>query len=141
VIVITDWSLEINRVNSADVFTSYAGIEVRLIVKQFKPSVTDKDKVTLTRYPVNLFRDDEIKTLIQNYIHECLSDAVNGAMKDESLPEIVKFNTKAKIDQGVVNFAGSPNFSLYGFKEGKTQIMDMVSIFKLEKGVTAFKKL
>ena len=33
VIVITDWTLEINKVNSADVFTSYAGIEVKLIVK------------------------------------------------------------------------------------------------------------
>ena len=32
IIVITDWTLEINRVNSADIFTSYAGIEVRLIV-------------------------------------------------------------------------------------------------------------
>lgn len=64
VIVITDWTLEINRVNSADIFTSYSGIEVKLIVKQFKPSLHDKDRVTLTRYPVNLYRDDEMKTLI-----------------------------------------------------------------------------
>lgn len=69
VIVITDWTLEINRVNSADIFTSYSGIEVKLIVKQFKPSLQDKDRVTLTRYPVNLYRDDEMKTLIQNYTH------------------------------------------------------------------------
>lgn len=69
VIVITDWTLEINRVNSADIFTSYSGIEVKLIVKQFKPSLHDKDRVTLTRYPVNMYRDDEMKTLIQNYTH------------------------------------------------------------------------
>jgi hypothetical protein len=64
VIVITDWTLEVNRVNSAEVFTSYGGIEVKLIVKAFKTSLQDKDKVTLTRYPVNLYRDDEMKTLI-----------------------------------------------------------------------------
>ena len=64
VIIITDWTLEVNRVNSSEIFTSYAGIEVRLIVKNFKLSNTDKDKVTLTRYPINLFRDDEMKQLI-----------------------------------------------------------------------------
>lgn len=88
IIVITDWTLEINRVNSADIFTSYAGIEVRLIVNQFKPSLSDKEKVTLTRYPVNLFRDDEIKTLVQNYVHKCLTGAIKGAVKTDSLPEI-----------------------------------------------------
>ena len=37
-------------------------ISNQLIVKSFKP-VQDKDQPTLTRHPVNLFRDDEIKTL------------------------------------------------------------------------------
>ena len=32
VIVINDWTLEMNKVNSANVFTSYGGLEVRLIV-------------------------------------------------------------------------------------------------------------
>lgn len=43
VIVITSWDLEINKVNSADVFTSYGGIEVKLIVKGFKHHALEKD--------------------------------------------------------------------------------------------------
>jgi uncharacterized protein (UPF0216 family) len=64
VIVITQWDLEINRVDSSDVFTSYGGIEVRLIVKGFKHHMHERDNINLTRYPLNLYRDDEIKTLI-----------------------------------------------------------------------------
>ena len=64
VITITDWTLETNIVNSGDIFTSYGGLEVRLIVKAFKLNQQDKDKVVLSRHPVNLYRDDEMKTLI-----------------------------------------------------------------------------
>jgi len=35
VISISDWGLEVVRVNSQDVFNSYAGFEVRLIVRGF----------------------------------------------------------------------------------------------------------
>ena len=37
VVVITKWSLELRKVNSAEVFTSYGGVECRLIVHSFKP--------------------------------------------------------------------------------------------------------
>jgi hypothetical protein len=56
--------LEINKVNSVDVFTSYGGIEVKLIVKGFRHHIYKEDSIVLTRYPVNLYRDDEMKTLI-----------------------------------------------------------------------------
>jgi hypothetical protein len=69
VIIISDWSLEMAKVNSSNVFTSYGGCEVRLIVKSFKPVTTDKDTPTLTRHPVNLFRDDEIKMMINANQH------------------------------------------------------------------------
>lgn len=141
VIIITDWSLEMSQVNSADVFTSYGGIEIKLIVKQFKPSLTEKDKVTLTRYPVNLFRDDEMKTLIQNYTHGCITAAVQKSLKNDSLPEISKFTGKTDPKQGIVNFSSGATFTQYGFKEGKTQTVDMVTIFKQEKGADALKKL
>ena len=62
VITIKEWSLEMTRVNSADVFTSYGGIEIRLIVKAF--TLNDGGSPTLSRHPINIFRDDEIKTLI-----------------------------------------------------------------------------
>jgi hypothetical protein len=37
VIVVNTWSLEMKKVNSAEVFTSYANLEARLIVHSFKP--------------------------------------------------------------------------------------------------------
>ena len=141
VILITEWSLEMNKVNSAEVFTSYGGLEVRLIVKAFKPSQEKSEQVRLTRHPVNLFRDDEMKTLIQNYTHDCLSSAVKSGIKSESCPDISKFSAKSAVGQGVVSFASGNNFNAWGFKEGKTPTVDMVSIFKQEKGADALKKL
>jgi hypothetical protein len=70
VIVINNWSLEMRRVNSAEVFTSYANLEVRLIVQSFKPNL--QERLNPTRYPINLFRDDEFKTIIQHFRHQAL---------------------------------------------------------------------
>jgi len=140
VIMITEWTLEMNRVDSSSVFTSYGGLEVRLIVKQFKPNVTDKDKVVLSRHPVNLYRDDEMKTLIQNYTHSCVAGAVQSGAKGD-LPDISKFSAKAGVGQGVVSFASGGNFNGWGFKDGKTPTQDVNSIFKQEKGNEAYKRL
>jgi len=55
------------KVNSAEVFTSYANLEARLIVTSFKPNIGEK--LNPTRYPTNLFRDDEMKTTVQQFRH------------------------------------------------------------------------
>ena len=68
VIVLNHWTLEMKKVNSAEVFTSYANLEVRLIVHSFKPQL--QEKLNPTRYPINLFRDDEMKTVIQHFRHQ-----------------------------------------------------------------------
>lgn len=140
VITISDWTLEMNKVNSANVFTSYGGLEVRLIVKSFKPVTQEKDQPTLTRHPVNLFRDDEMKILIQNYTHQCMQAAVNSGAK-ENIHDISKFAAKASVSQDIVSFGAGPLFSAWTFKEGKTQTVDMNSIFKQEKGADALKKI
>jgi hypothetical protein len=70
VIVLNTWSLEMKKVNSAEVFTSYANLEVRLIVHSFKPNL--QERLNPTRYPINLFRDDEMKTVIQHFRHQAL---------------------------------------------------------------------
>ena len=62
VILISSWSLELKRVDSNAVFTSYAGLEVRLIIHAFKPNMTEA--LHPTRWPTNLYRDDEFKTTI-----------------------------------------------------------------------------
>jgi hypothetical protein len=70
VIIINNWTLELRRVNSAEVFTSYSNLEVRLIVQSFKPNL--QEKLNPTRYPTNLFRDDEFKTIIQHFRHQAI---------------------------------------------------------------------
>jgi hypothetical protein len=70
VIVLNSWSLEMRRVNSAEVFTSYGNIEIRLIVTSFKANL--QEKLNPTRFPINLFRDDEFKTIIQSYRHKAI---------------------------------------------------------------------
>jgi hypothetical protein len=72
-LVLKEWTMEAVKVDSASVFTSYAGIEVRLIVKSFK---IEKGDASLSRYPLNLYRDDEIKTLIQSYLHGQVTSSV-----------------------------------------------------------------
>jgi hypothetical protein len=62
VILISKWTLELRKVDSDRVWTSYSGLEVRLIVNEFKPQLGES--LQPTRYPVNLYRDDEFKTTI-----------------------------------------------------------------------------
>lgn len=135
VIVITDWTLEMAKVNSADVFTSYGGIEIKLIVKSFTAVL--KEKVELKRYPVNLYRDDEIKTLVQSYTHSCMSSSVKSGIKSESLPDIGK---KAATSAGIVPFSSGSSFSAWTFKEGKTPTVSMASILKQERGASPAKQ-
>ena len=68
VIVITKWHVELALVNSAEEFTSYGGIEMRMIIQDFKVKINDESK--LSKYPANLFRDDDVKMSIQNFIRE-----------------------------------------------------------------------
>jgi len=96
VITLNDWTLELHRVNSANVFTSYGGIEVRLVVRSFKPVTQDKDETTLAKHPVNIFRDDEMKTLIQNYTHGCVTKAVGGVK--ENMSNIANFAAKGNVN-------------------------------------------
>jgi hypothetical protein len=70
VIVISKWHLEMKKCSSADVFTSYGNIEVRMVASEF--SLRLQDKLNPVRYPINLFRDDEMKTTVQLYRHNCI---------------------------------------------------------------------
>ena len=76
VILVTKWDLELRRVDSNQVWTSYAGLEVRLIVKEFKPVMNDQG--ALPRHPTNLYRDDEFKTTIQQHRFAEASRAAAG---------------------------------------------------------------
>lgn len=96
VIVITKWTLELRRVNSAEVFTSYAGVECRLIVHSFKPQL--KESLHPTRYPTNLYRDDEFKTTIQAFRHAQVCAA--AASKKVEMAPIT--GGKGQVNQGIM---------------------------------------
>ena len=130
VVEIGDWSLEMATADSATHFTSYAGIEIRLIVNNMK-LVQGGQKVLLSRYPVNLYRDDEMKTLFQAYHHRVLSGKVGGK---DSLPDVTSKGNS------VVRFAAGDKFQ-YGFKSGSTATVDLKSIAKAEKGANFLKDL
>nr|1JB7_B Chain B, telomere-binding protein beta subunit [Sterkiella nova]1OTC_B Chain B, PROTEIN (TELOMERE-BINDING PROTEIN BETA SUBUNIT) [Sterkiella nova] len=144
VIVINNWSLELRRVNSAEVFTSYANLEARLIVHSFKPNL--QERLNPTRYPVNLFRDDEFKTTIQHFRHTALQAAINKTVKGDNLVDISKVadaaGKKGKVDAGIVKASASKGdeFSDFSFKEGNTATLKIADIFVQEKGKDALNK-
>lgn len=115
VIVITKWSLELRRVNSAEVFTSYSGVECRLVVHSFKPQL--KESLHPTRYPTNLYRDDEFKTTIQAFRHQQVCAA--AASKKVEMAPIT--GGKGQVSQGVLtNSCGE-----WQFKEGSTKVVTL----------------
>ena len=115
VIVITKWTLELRRVNSAEVFTSYAGVECRLIVHSFKPQL--KESLHPTRYPTNLYRDDEFKTTIQAFRHAQVCAAA-ASKKVEMAPLT---GGKGQVSQGIMaNSCGE-----WQFKEGNTKTVSL----------------
>lgn len=138
VVVLTDWHLEMRRSNTNEVFTSYANIEVRLIVTGFKCML--QEKVNPTRFPSNLFRDDEFKTLIQNYRHKNQQQSLSK--KGGDLPDVsaVSEGKKGSIEaKGVVAIKaggkkGDDEFADYPFKEGNTAVTSMQAIAEQEKG-------
>lgn len=141
VIVLNNWSLEMRRVNSADLFTSYGNLEIRLIVHSFKANLNER--LNPTRYPINLFRDDELKTQIQQFRHNAIQAALAKNVKGDSLPDIAKVSTasKAKVEGGIVraSAAKGDDFSDFSFKEGNTPVLSIKDIYVQEKGAAAAK--
>lgn len=66
VISITKWEVQLVSTNSAEEFTSYNGIEMRMIIHDFKVQLNNE--VKMNKYPANLYRDDEVKTLLNAFI-------------------------------------------------------------------------
>lgn len=69
-ITLNEWTLEMHKVNSSNVFTSYANLEARIIVTSFKPNLTEK--LNPTKFPTNLYRDNEMKVTIQHFRHSAI---------------------------------------------------------------------
>ena len=62
---VNKWSIEL--VSNSDTFTSYSGIEMRMIIHQMD---LKKDfKVELKKFPLNLYRDDKMKTAVNLFVN------------------------------------------------------------------------
>jgi len=75
-------------------WTSYAGMEIRLVVKGFSASGSNKASNAANSH--NIYRDDEIKSLFQRQAHKGLK------VGSSAMPEI---GAKGSIDKGVVKVA------------------------------------
>jgi hypothetical protein len=109
VIVITKWNLELRRAE-ASCFTSYAGLECRLIVHSFKPLL--KEKLHPTRFPSNLYRDDEFKTTIQHFRHSQITASAHQAVAPLA-------GGKGNVTQGIETGAAGE----WNIKAGKTNVV------------------
>jgi hypothetical protein len=98
VIIINSWVLDV-RIHSehpaatdSQSFTCYAGVEVRLVIENFKPQL--QERLNPTRYPVNLFRDNEMKQVVRHFRHTLIQSATcKGAT---TLPDFMKIEGAAK---------------------------------------------
>lgn len=116
VILLTNWSLELRKVDSNAVFTSYGGVEVRIIVSAFKPQLDKTDNLHPSRFPTNLYRDDEFKTAIQYMRY----GGVRNSVASLATPEVPLFS-KGAVNQGIVTTKGDD----WNFKEGNTAVVTL----------------
>lgn len=110
VMLISNWSLELKRTDSQAVFTSYGGVEVRLVVHSFKPQLNEA--LHPTRWPTNLYRDDEFKTTIQHFRHRSVQQSLANH----------KFNDQPLAGKGEPIIHGKDDWH---FKEGSTRVASL----------------
>ena len=67
-IVITKWECELALTNSAEEYTSYGGIEMKLIIHDFKVKI--EDQLKMSKHPANLYRDDDVKAYLHSFINQ-----------------------------------------------------------------------
>ena len=103
IITISDWSLEMCKANSDKVFTSYAGVEIRFVVNSVSLAQSASDSVGLSRQPANLYRDAEIKALINKLVYDAQVKSVSSA----GLPDISKMSGKGNVGASIVKCGGS----------------------------------
>lgn len=58
------WHLELAYVDSTQKFTSYANLELRLVIDEFSLASETQQELE-NKHPTNLFRDDDCRTYIQ----------------------------------------------------------------------------
>ncbi len=70
------------KVPSSEVFTSYAGLEVRLIITDPNVKVLGGQTQFKSQFAKSLFRDDEIKCLLLNKYHKAMHSFASQTVPD-----------------------------------------------------------
>ena len=65
---INKWTIELVGSVHTKSFTSYAGVEMKMIIHQM--DIKKDYKVELKKYPTNLYRDDMMKGAIMTFLNQ-----------------------------------------------------------------------
>ena len=92
-------------------------------------------RVEMKKYPTNLYRDDKMKTIIQDYIVKQQNAQLKTKLKkldsssDKFVAAVVSGSSSADLESTVSTPAN------YEFKHGgKTKVHEMINIIKEERG-------
>jgi len=99
---LSSWSLELAIVDSTKGFTSYANLEMRIVVHKFNVASDvsmDLDK----KYPINLYRDDSCRTFIKDYIFQSQQAALQAKFAKEA-PAKLSLTDDVTVKTAVPNF-------------------------------------
>jgi Telomere-binding protein beta subunit (TEBP beta) len=155
--VITKWECELALTNSAEEFTSYGGIEMRIIIHDFKVKL--EDQVKMSKYPANLYRDDDVKTHLLSFIaQQRLAPVIKASEADQDLFSSAKPKTSSSPSTArslnTLNIASlDSHMSLYQLSadddlfqdftflshSSKASIVPLQEIFVQEKGAEALR--
>ena len=69
VIEVSKWSLQVENVNSRQIFNSHQNISIKLIIEQFVPRMHEVLPARLTHKAISIFKEEDIKVLIKNFRH------------------------------------------------------------------------
>jgi len=69
VIIVSKWTLQIETVDSKQVYNSFNNFSIKVVVEQFKPVMHETLNSRITHGAVSIFRDNDIQTLIKSYRH------------------------------------------------------------------------
>ena len=147
---INDWSVELV---ASSCFTSYAGVEMKMIIKQM--DIKKDYRVELKKFPTNLYRDDKMKTCVQNFLNQqqrrMISDKDSKAPQSQknkaiasNMMEAIVSSTNSSAKKGstldsrssLSDKVGNPEvFKKYEFmKRSTTKVYPVAEIIKTEKG-------
>jgi len=67
-ITLDSWTLELAHVTADESFSSYAGLEMRLIINKFSKFSQSRVNLPDQRHPQNLYRDDQVCFQINKFL-------------------------------------------------------------------------